>query len=243
MALPQKALRELKARVALANRILANEGLADYHGHVSARIPGTNRFLIKPVLKPLAEVTARDILIVEIDAYKKMIPEQRKRFDTRAGVIAEARPPRETIIHAAAYEARPDVNGVVHTHQLFAAAFGLARRPILPVHNTAGALYPGTPILDNSRLLITGEDGKQMVEALGQASALLLRGHGVVLVAPSVEEVTVNTIYLERAAKVQLIASLLGHEGGLSAEDSAVHTQNIRRRAEHAFAYFASLLR
>ena len=49
----RKELEELKTKVALGNRIMFHQGLADYHGHVSARIPGTRKFFIKPVLAPL----------------------------------------------------------------------------------------------------------------------------------------------------------------------------------------------
>ena len=63
-----KDVDELKTKVALGNRIMFHQGLADYHGHVSARIPGTRKFLIKPVLAPLGEISSRDIIVVDIDS-------------------------------------------------------------------------------------------------------------------------------------------------------------------------------
>ncbi|HXK28800.1 MAG TPA: hypothetical protein VJ646_11150, partial [Candidatus Binatia bacterium] len=53
-------LVELKRKVALGNRIMFHQGLADYHGHVSARIPGTRKFFIKPVLAPLGDISGKD---------------------------------------------------------------------------------------------------------------------------------------------------------------------------------------
>ena len=64
-------LKEMKKKVALATRMLFHQGLADYHGHVSARIPDTRKLLIKPVLASLASITSKDIMVVDIDAYKK----------------------------------------------------------------------------------------------------------------------------------------------------------------------------
>ena len=59
----------LKAQVAESSQILDHEGLVDFHGHVSARIPGTNSMLIKPVLKAHNQVTAKDIIVVDLEAY------------------------------------------------------------------------------------------------------------------------------------------------------------------------------
>ena len=63
----KRDVEELKKKVALGNRVLFHQGLADYHGHLSARIPGTRKFLIKPVLAPLGTITGRNIIIVDID--------------------------------------------------------------------------------------------------------------------------------------------------------------------------------
>ena len=68
----KKELDELKKKVALGNRIMFYQGLADYHGHVSARIPGTSKFFIKPVLAPLGEIAPKHIIEVDIDEYMEV---------------------------------------------------------------------------------------------------------------------------------------------------------------------------
>src|SRR5258706_13633116 len=68
----KKDLEELKNKVALGNRIMFHQGLADYHGHVSARIPGTRKFFIKPVLAPLGEIKGKDVILVDIDEYMEV---------------------------------------------------------------------------------------------------------------------------------------------------------------------------
>ena len=75
MKINKRDVEELKKKVALGNRVLFHQGLADYHGHLSARIPGTRKFLIKPVLAPLGTITGRDIIIVDIDEYKRVCEE------------------------------------------------------------------------------------------------------------------------------------------------------------------------
>ena len=59
----------LKAQVAESSQILDHQGLVDYHGHVSARIPGTGLLLIKPVARPHYAIKPEDILTVDIEEY------------------------------------------------------------------------------------------------------------------------------------------------------------------------------
>ena len=75
MRTSKQDLEELKSKVALGNRILFHQKLADYHGHLSARIPGTRKFLIKPVLAPLGSITRKDIIIVEYTQLKREVNE------------------------------------------------------------------------------------------------------------------------------------------------------------------------
>ncbi len=126
MKISQKDLEGLKKKVALGNRIMFHQGLADYHGHVSARIPGTRNFFIKPVLAPLGSISVKDIIEVNIDEYKKTCEQNWAKAGNKREVTKLKVPPRETMIHASIYEARPAVNSVVHTHQPLATAFSVA---------------------------------------------------------------------------------------------------------------------
>ena len=93
-------LDELRRDVALANRILERLGLSHAFGHASARVPGTNTFLLPTRRSPgLAEA---DNLLV---------------LDTEGRIVSgEGEPNSEFWIHARLYAARTDVGGVVHAH-------------------------------------------------------------------------------------------------------------------------------
>lgn len=240
----EREVEELKEKVARGTRILFQQGLADFHGHLSARIPGTRDLLIKPVLVSLREIQARHILRVNIDEYKKRIEDNAR---TIAGIDTFTResdlPPRETIIHAAVYEARPDVNSVIHTHQLFATAFGVAGKEIQPVHITAAAFGAGTPILDKADLIVSEADGRLVAGMLRDHNALLLKNHGVVVVGVSVEDAVYNAVNLERAAQMQLIATLAGKPEFLPVNFCQVFRENMKKRASQAFEYLDSLTR
>src|SRR5207248_10174907 len=99
-----------------------HQGLADYHGHVSARIPGTRNFFIKPVLAPLGSISVKDIIEVNIDEYKKTCEQNWAEPGNKRKVTKLKVPPRETMMSAQNYETREDVNSVIHTHQQYATA-------------------------------------------------------------------------------------------------------------------------
>jgi L-ribulose-5-phosphate 4-epimerase len=238
----RKELEELKTKVALGNRIMFHQGLADYHGHVSARIPGTRKFFIKPVLAPLGEISSKDIILVDIDEYMEVCEENYAKAGNQRAITKLKNPPRETMIHAAIYAARADVNSVVHTHQSLATAFSVAGTPILPIYNQAAVFAPETPIFPSPRLIYTIQDGKEVCQTLGDRMAMLLKGHGVIVCGDSLEYATVHAIYLERTAYMQFVASCVGKPAIMPQPDIDYMKENMKYRAYDGFAYFKSLL-
>jgi L-ribulose-5-phosphate 4-epimerase len=238
----KKDLDELKKRVALGNRIMFYQGLADYHGHVSARIPGTQRFFIKPVLAPLGEIAPKHIIEVDIDAYMEVCEQNYAQAGNKRAITKLKNPPRETMIHAAIYKSRPDVNSVVHTHQTIATAFSVAGTPILPIYNQAAVFAPETPIFPIPRLIYSVQDGKEICETLADRNAMLLKGHGIVVCGDSLEYATVHAIYLERTAYMQFIASTVGKPSIMPQSEIDYMKENMTYRSYDAFAYFKSLL-
>ena len=238
----RKELEELKTKVALGNRIMFHQGLADYHGHVSARIPGTRKFFIKPVLAPLGDISSKDIILVDIDEYMEVCEENYAKAGNQRAITKLKNPPRETMIHAAIYAARADVNSVVHTHQSLATAFAVAGTPILPIYNQAAVFAPETPIFPSPRLIYTIQDGREICQTLGDRMAMLLKGHGVIVCGDSLEYATVHAIYLERTAYMQFVASCVGKPAIMPQRDIDYMKENMKYRAYDGFAYFKSLL-
>lgn len=240
--MPKKPTRDtrevlgLKGRVAKATRILFEMGLADFYGHASARLPGKNQILIKPSISPLGSIRAKDILLVDMDNYQQ--------GDMTDPLMQErGLPPGEVILHIAIYRKRPDVFGVVHTHQILATAFGIAGKPIVPLHNQTSRFSPGTALYPKPDMVSNETVAAEVADTLGDLNGILLRGHGVVVVGRSVEEATVNAIYLERAAKIQILANLIGTPVPLDDAYCKKFSGQIDSiRVRDAFAYFESLL-
>ena len=192
----------LKSTLASAIRLLTAEGLIDFNGHMSARLPGTDHVLINDRQTGRSAVRAEDIVTVD-----------------RSGrpLAGEGDPPAEVPIHTRIYAARPDVHCVAHLHPQFSTVFTIAGRPLVPVFQL-GALFPaeGIPVYDDPDLIRSDEEGDAVARALGSGRAVLLRGHGAVVVGEDVETCFTTSIWLEENAKKQLWASVLGTPRALS---------------------------
>ncbi len=185
--------RDIRLEVATATRVLAVAGLFDMHGHISIRDGdaihicdrGASRLTLRPEL--VAAVRVSD-----------------------GARLSEAMPPSETSIHLAAYRAKPEVRSVAHFHPLYATAFAVAGRPLEPASN-AGAFFGGTiPVHDNPELIRSDELGLPVARDMGASGALLLRGHGALVVGRDVAECVTAALYLEESAHRNYVAAGLG---------------------------------
>src|SRR4051794_40632218 len=199
----------------IANRILAREDVVDAYGHVSIRNPDNPKhfFLSRSVSPELVE--RDDIVELGLDG-------QPVRDEKRALYL-------ERFIHAAIYEARPDVHSVVHAHAEDVLPFGIAEagdgrsalRPVIHSGSFIGAEVPVWDIADrfgDTNLLVTNmAQGRDLARCLGTRNVALMRGHGFAAASPSVIEAVRMSVYLPRNARVQLKALALGRVKPLSA--------------------------
>jgi ribulose-5-phosphate 4-epimerase/fuculose-1-phosphate aldolase len=190
----------------IANRILAKEDVVDAYGHVSARHPeNPDRFLIARSLAPEL-VTAEDIVELALDG-------QPVGGETRTLYL-------ERFIHAAIFEARPDVIAVVHAHAEDTLAFGISDasklRPVIHSGSFIGSEVPVWDIANNfgdTNLLVTNmAQGRDLAKCLGGGNVALMRGHGFAAAGRSIIEVVRMSVYLPRNARVLMRARQLGGE-------------------------------
>jgi ribulose-5-phosphate 4-epimerase/fuculose-1-phosphate aldolase len=107
-------------------------------------------------------------------------------------------PPRESTIYTEIFKARPDVNAAVHSHAPMCIALSLADMPISCVHMQSFRFEGPVPIYP---------------KALDQASAIMIKGHGIVTVGKTIDEACMSALYMERTAKIIAMARLLGYPG------------------------------
>ena len=186
----------LRHDVALANRIIERFGLSAAFGHVSARIPGTNRFYIPTRRSPgLADEN------------------QLLTLDTDGKILSgEGTPNSEFWIHARIYAARPDVNGVVHAHPLACISLTQIGQPHRVVHNQGGAFADGVPEYERIGLIRSRELGDLVARRLGGGVAVMMRGHGISTAFQDVRAATVAACFMEESAGLQL--RMLAAAGG-----------------------------
>jgi L-ribulose-5-phosphate 4-epimerase len=228
--LNQETVQELKEKVATGCRILAKLGLADYLGHVSARVPGTEYVLIKARgtdLGNLLEMTPDRVIMVDLEANH---------------VEGKYRAPAEAKLHTEIFKARPDVMGLVHTHQHLATAFGAAGKPILPMLGIMSVVCAKPmPVFQSSLKIVTAEQGAAVARVLGDGLGCHLKNHGILMTGKSVEEAVINAIWLEIQAKMTMLATVIGTPSPQTPEEILLNTEQADPIAGR-WKYYVSLL-
>ena len=208
----ENAMRE----VVIANRILANERVVDAYGHVSVRHPlDPTRYLLSRSRAP--ELVERGD-VIEFDLEGK-------------AVSGDARPPYlERFIHGAIYEARPDVQAVVHAHADAVLPFTVSTVPLRPVVHMASFIGARLPVWDirdrfgdTNLLVVNMAQGRDLAGGLGAERVVLMRGHGFTAAARSLQEVIRMSVYLPLNARVLAEALRLGEVKYLSRGEIEAH--------------------
>ncbi len=188
----------------VANRVLVKEGVLDAFGHVSIRHPDDPaRYLLGRNLAP-ALVTAADIVEYDLDSNPIGAPASFAHF-------------HERFIHGEIYRARPDVHAVVHSHSPNVIPFGVTGHPLRALYHMSSFLAPGVPLFEiresagmTNMLVSNNALGKSLAETLGTNNVALMRGHGNVIVAKTVQMAVFRAVYTEVNAKLQLQTAALG---------------------------------
>ena len=197
----------LKEDIACAYRILAEHGVIDAYGHVSARSDrDPNRYIMARHLAP--ELVTEDDLI-EYDLDSNPIDD-----NGRESV-------RERYIHGEIYKARPDVKAVVHNHSPSVVPFSVTGAKMRGLFHMAAFVGDGLPNFEIRKaqkgtdlLVKTPYLGRALAKTLGGAPAALMRGHGSVTVGETLPRAVGRSVYLEMSAQMQLQAMLLAGRGG-----------------------------
>jgi L-ribulose-5-phosphate 4-epimerase len=198
---------EIRKKLAQACRILYMEGLADFNlGHASSRVPDQENICIKPRGLGLEEAKPEDLIVVDME-----------------GNLLEGDHPLhgETPIHTEIYKMRRNVGGIVHVHPIFSTAFSAVRSEMKPLNQDGVLFLHGIPTLETPELITTKQQGQALAQRLGKGNALFLRNHGIVTVGNRLEEACLNALFLERALRVKLIASVFGEVEAIP-EETAV---------------------
>jgi ribulose-5-phosphate 4-epimerase/fuculose-1-phosphate aldolase len=197
------ALDDACYQLALANRMVAHEGVLDGFGHISIRHPeDPGRYLLARSRSPEL-IEAADILEFSLDS--KLL------------TVTEHLPYGECVIHGCIYQARPDVTAVCHHHSSAILPFcitGVALQPVNGLGATMGAAVPfwdsRDEFGDTPMVVTTAAQGQSLARALGPHAMVLMRRHGATVVGASLQETVFRTIFSHRNAELHLRATALG---------------------------------
>jgi HCOMODA/2-hydroxy-3-carboxy-muconic semialdehyde decarboxylase len=139
---------------------------------------------------------------------------------TLDGTPVDARgrnPYLERFIHGAMYEARSDVNSVVHNHSESVIPFGVSQKRIKPIFHMGASVGHEVPVWDihdhfgDTSLLVENMDmGRDLAKTIGPKSTALMRGHGATVVGRNIRHAVYISVYLEVNARLQQQAMAMG---------------------------------
>jgi ribulose-5-phosphate 4-epimerase/fuculose-1-phosphate aldolase len=197
-------VEQLKKDVISGCRILSQQKLVEGFGHVSARLPGTDLFVLTPRIS-LALVKEHELLTMNLN---------------NEVVAGDQATPSEAWLHTAIMKSKPCVNAITRIHARVANIFSVTDRKLEPVHNHGSFFAGGVPVFSTPDLITTAKLGDEVAQTLGDKPAVLLRGNGQVTVGRTIPEAVMMAIYLEEAAEVLYGALQIGAPIPLTPDES-----------------------
>lgn len=187
-------IQQLRDDLATCTRLLVYVGILDFSGHASVRVDD-DHFLILPRDMSRAGVTPESLVVVDLDGEL---------------VEGEVPPPAEAAIHAGVYRARPDVQAVCHGHPTLSTSFSMTDEPLMPMRHFAYKHPEGIPVHPDATHIYSREQGDAVAATLGDGGACLLRGHGTVVAAESIQHLFMDCLDIEENARTLLNAKQAG---------------------------------
>lgn len=207
-----------RADLAAAYRLAAIYDWTDLNNtHFSARIPGTDTFLLNPFGMLFDEITATSLI----------------KVDHEGNIIGESSYPANPagfVIHGAVHMAVPNANCVIHTHSRYGTAVAMQKNGLLPVSQKALTLGAFVAYHDFEGAALDQNEQPRIVGDLGDKNILILRNHGLLTVGETVGEAFVWTYRIETACRMQVDAMSGGAELQTLSPETQAHTVDQGRK-------------
>ena len=161
-------------------------------GNLSIRVSGGNAFAITPSNYDYMKMTPDDVCVLG--------------FDMKV-LEGHLQPSVESSMHGAIYQARPDVNAVVHTHQVYASALSLIKSPIPALFDEQARFLGRTveiiPYAPSGTGFLKNTIAKHVKN---KNNAFLMQNHGALCLGHDVERAEHNVEILEKCSLAYLLA-------------------------------------
>ncbi len=187
-----------RQRLAAAYRIIHHLGWTEtIYGHLTMRVPGTRHFLINPWGLRYDEVTASNLVEIDIDGNTigpSNYPVNKAGF----------------IIHSAVHAAREDLHCVFHIHTTAGMAVAAQQDGLLPISIMATGYYGKVGYHDYEGPSLDLGERERLAASMGGHKTLILRNHGLLTAGATVEEAFILMFRLQRACEIQIAAQAGG---------------------------------
>lgn len=225
-------LEQLKQEVLEANLMLPKHGLVTFTwGNVSAVDRESGMMVIKPSGVEYEDMTAEDMVVVELATGNK--------------AEGKYKPSSDTPTHLELYRAFPNVGGIVHTHSRWATSFAQAGVGIIPLGTTHGDYFYGEIPCTRAMTAaeINGEYEKEtgtvIIEAFNGVDpltipAVLVKSHGPFTWGKTAAEAVHNAVVLEEAAFMNYHAMTLNPEIGRMQQE-LLDRHYLRKHGKNAY--------
>lgn len=211
---------EWQARVQLAAvyRLVELHGWGEsIYNHISLRVPGSpDHFLIKRHDLLYREVKASNLVRVPVGG----------DLDENAGVNRPG-----FVLHGGVLHSRADVNCALHVHTAEGVAISASAEPLRMLSQYAVRFYNRVGYHPYEGITDGMDERSRIARNLAQHSALFMRNHGVLVVAPSAQSAFIRVKDLLEACRIQLMLQASGRE--LIEIDGAVCERTVRQLASH----------
>jgi L-ribulose-5-phosphate 4-epimerase len=189
-------LAELRNDVArYARKMYESQLVRATQGNLSARDSESGLICITPSGGDYQTLTGEDIVVVD-----------------RSGSVVEGRwePSSETPLHTLLLQRRSDINCVMHTHSIYASAFGVVYQPIPMILQESAACLGGDVLVTPYKMSGTREFAELIAERIGERAALIWGNHGAMVVGTTLAQTFSIAHALEDSARIATIARQLG---------------------------------
>ena len=176
----------------------------------NASVRADDGFLVTPSGMSYADMKPNDIVHLDMEG------------NIRQGrwlAKSNTKPSSEWHLHQAIFEARPDVNAVLHTHPTFSTTLAVLGKPLPAIHYLIGIVNGCEVPCAPYRTFGTGELSEIVVKTMGDRHACLLDHHGLVAVASDLWDALELTIQIESLAELYWRACAMGEPSIIDDEE------------------------
>ena len=225
----------MRVDLAACYRVADEFGFSDIiWNHITAKVPGSEYFLINRFGLRYDEVTASNL--VKIDVVGNVIDPGSATSEEDINITG-------FIIHSAVHAARPDIRCVMHSHSPGGQAVSVLKKGLMPMINDVMSFHNRIAYHDYEGLSVDTAERARLAADLGDKNAMILRNHGLLTCGETVGEAFMLMYYLERGCKLQMQVLASGQEIQMPSDELLVAASTEMQRFPYGKYEWPALVR